>query len=147
MELAGFPLDQQRPWCSLVTERTGEPYGDPTSEPFWKAAARHQLLIQKCRRCGAYQFYPRPICVACLSEGIEWVTAVGTGRIYSMTTVRRQTLPDFPVPYVNAIVELDEGPRLLTTIVGDGCAIGDRVRLVWKDRPSAPPLPLFERID
>lgn len=56
-------------------------------------------------------------------------------------------LPDFPVLYVNAVVELDGGPRLLTTMVGDGGAIGDRVRVVWKDRPSAPPLPLFNPID
>ncbi len=52
-----------------------------------------------------------------------------------MTTVRRQAPLDFPVPYVNGIVELDEAPRLLTTISGMKCAIGDWIRVVWKDRP------------
>lgn len=130
-----------------MSERSVEPYGDPISKSFWTAAARHELVIQKCRHCNTYQFYPRPFCLACLASELEWVRAAGTGTIYSMTTVWRQALPDFPVPYVNAIVELDEGPRLLTNIVGERCAIGDRVRVVWKDRPSAPPLPLFEPIE
>jgi uncharacterized OB-fold protein len=130
-----------------MSDRAIEPYGDPISEPFWKAATRREFVIQKCRRCAAYQFYPRPFCLACFADDIEWVPAAGTGTIYSLTTVRRQVFPDFPVPYVNAVVELDEGPRLLTTIVGATSAIGDRVRVVWKERVSAPPLPLFEPID
>jgi hypothetical protein len=60
-----------------------------------------------------------------------------------MTTVHRQVSPDFPVPYVNALVTLDEGPRLLTTLVGAPCAIGARVRVTWKERAGAPPLPMF----
>jgi uncharacterized OB-fold protein len=89
---------------------------------------RHELVLQKCRRCGAYQFYARLFCLSCQAGELEWVRAAGTGTIHTMTTVRRQVLPDFPVPFVNAIVELDEGPGLLTTIIGGGCAIGDRVR-------------------
>ena len=130
-----------------MSDRSIDSYGDPLSEPFWQAAARHELVLQRCRRCGAYQFYARPFCLACQADELEWVRAAGTGTIYTMTTVRRQVLPDFPVPYLIAIIELDEGPRLLTTIVGDRCAIGDRVRVVWKDRSAAPPLPLFERIE
>ena len=129
-----------------MADREDEPYGDPISEPFWRAATQHQLLIQKCRQCGAHQFYPRPFCLKCQGDDVEWVRAAGTGTIYAMTTVRRQVLADFPVPYVNGIVELDEGPRLLTTIVGRQGRIGDKVRVVWKDRPQAPPLPLFEPV-
>ena len=74
--------------------------------------------------------------------------ASGLGTIYSMTTVRRQASPDFPAPYVNALVELDEGPRLLTTIVGGPCAIGDRVRVTWKDRGrGAAPAPEWLRAE
>ena len=69
--------------------------------------------------------------------------ASGFGTVYSMTTVHRQVSPDFPAPYVNALVTLDEGPRFLTTLVGGPCAIGDRVRVTWKDRPGTPPLPMF----
>jgi uncharacterized OB-fold protein len=64
-----------------------------------------------------------------------------------MTTVHRQAAPDRPVPYVNALVQLDEGPRLLTTLVGKPCRIGDRVRVAWQDRAGAPPLPVFEPVE
>ena len=127
-----------------MSDREETAYGDPLSEPFWRAAARHELVVQRCRRCRAHQFFARPLCLGCQATDLEWVSATGLGTIYSMTTVRRQVSPDFPVPYVNALVDLDEGPRLLTTIVGGACAIGDRVRVVWKDSPNAPPLPLFE---
>lgn len=69
----------------------------------------------------------------------------GTGTIYSMTTVARQLLPDFEVPYVVAIVELDEGPKLLTNVLGDSCAIGDRVKVGWRERLEAPPVPVFSK--
>jgi len=61
-----------------------------------------------------------------------------------MTVTRVQLLPELPPPYVVALVELDEGPRLLTNIVGAPCKIGDRVRLAWRTREGAPPLPVFE---
>jgi uncharacterized OB-fold protein len=75
------------------------------------------------------------------------VPASGRGTIYSMTTVHRQVSPDLPVPYTNALVQLEEGPRLLTTIVGAPARIGDPVRVTWKDRAGAPPLPVFERAE
>jgi uncharacterized OB-fold protein len=132
-----------------ASERDEAGFGDPLSVPFWHGAARRELMVQRCRRCGARQLFARPFCLACDAADLEWVRASGLGTIYSMTTVRRQASPDFPAPYVNALVELDEGPRVLTTIVGivDGrCAIGDRVRVTWKDRASAPPLPVFEPV-
>jgi uncharacterized OB-fold protein len=123
------------------------PYGDPTHQGFWEAAARRELALQRCRACGAWQFFARPFCLACDGTDLGWSPASGRGTVYSMTTVHRQASPDFPAPYVNAIVELDEGPRLLTTIVGGPCRIGDRVRVAWKERAGAPPLPLFEPED
>ena len=119
-------------------------FGDPTTAPFWAAARERRLLIQKCRTCGSHQFYPRPICLACGAAEVEWVQARGAGTIHSMTTMRLQVLPELPPPYVVALVELEEGPRLLTNIVGGGCAIGDPVRLAWRERAGAPPLPVFE---
>jgi len=126
-----------------VTEREESAFGDPLSIPFWHGAARRELMVQRCRSCGAHQLFARPFCLACDAAELEWVRSSGFGTVYSMTTVHRQASPDFPVPYVNALVELDEGPRLLTTIVGGPCAIGDRVQVTWKDRAAAPPLPLF----
>ena len=127
-----------------MSEPAAKTHGDPLSAPFWEAAWRRELVVQRCRRCGAHQLFARPFCLACDGTDLEWIPASGLGTIYSMTTVRRQMSPDLPVPYVNALVELDEGPRLLTNIVGGDCAIGERVRVVWQDRPAAPPLPLFE---
>ncbi len=131
-----------------MTERVPAPYGDPLHAPFWEAAARRQLALQRCQRCRTHQFFARPFCVRCDADALEWVTASGAGTIYSMTTVHRQVSPELPVPYVDALVDLDEGPRLLTTIVGDAAPrIGARVRVTWKERPDAPPLPVFEVVD
>ena len=99
--------------------------------------------MQRCRGCGAHQFFARSFCLSCRGDDLEWVRASGYGTVYSMTTVHRQVSPDFPVSYVNALVTLDEGPRLLTTLVGAPCAIGARVRVTWKERAGAPPLPMF----
>ena len=118
-------------------------YGDPLTVPFWEAAARRDLVVQRCQACGHHQFYPRPFCLACESADVTWVRTVGTGTIYSMTTVHMQIAPEFEPPYVVAIVQLDEGPRLLTNVVGGRSRIGDRVRITWRDREGLPPLPVF----
>ncbi len=118
-------------------------YGDPLTVPFWDAAARRELLVQRCRACGHHQFYPRPFCLACESPDVEWTRAAGTGTIYSMTTVHMQTAPELEPPYVVAIIALDEGPRLMTTIIGGSSRIGDRVRVAWRQREGLPPLPVF----
>lgn len=127
-----------------MTEKLTIAYGDPITAPFWEAAGRHELIIQHCPDCSSYQFYPRPFCLSCGSNKMEWVKAAGAGVIYSMTTVRIQIAPEFTPPYIAAVIQLDEGPRLLTNIIGGECKIGDRVRLTWKARTDAPPLPVFE---
>jgi uncharacterized OB-fold protein len=123
------------------------PYGDPLHVPFWEGAAEHELRVQRCRRCGAHQFFARPFCLACGADDVAWVAASGLGTVYSLTTVHRQVTPDLPAPYVNALVELDEGPRLLTRLVDGPCRIGDRVRVRWHERPGAPPLPVFAPVE
>lgn len=121
-------------------------YGDPLTAPFWDAATRHELVIQRCQACGRHQFYPRPFCLACDSDNVIWVAAAGTGAVYALTTVRIQIAPPFEPPYIVALVELDEGPRLLATIVGSVCEISDRVRVAWQERVDGPPLAVFEPI-
>lgn len=120
-----------------------QPYGDPTTYEFWDAAQEGRFLIQRCTTCGAHQFYPRPFCLTCGRQDVTWVEAAGTGVVYAMTTVRIPVSKHFDPPYVVAVVELDEGPRVLTNIVGHECAIGDRVQLDWLDRAEEPPLPVF----
>ncbi|MCS6925131.1 MAG: Zn-ribbon domain-containing OB-fold protein [Candidatus Binatia bacterium] len=91
-----------------------------TSLPFWQAAKRHELQIQHCTKCGAHIFYPRDICPECLGSELEWIKVSGKGVVYSYTIARAPTHPAFAedVPYVIAIVELAEGPRITTNIVG-----------------------------
>ena len=121
---------------------TSEPYGDALSRPYWEAALRSQLLIQRCTGCGAHQFYPRPFCLRC-DGTVEWVAARGTGRVYSRTTVRIPAGGDLEVPYVAAIVELDEGPRMLTTLTDLDLPIGAPVRVSWRARAEGAPTPVF----
>lgn len=118
-------------------------YGDPLTAPFWEAAGRHELVLQHCGDCGHWQFYPRPFCLACLSDNVGWQPASGTGTVYSQTTVHIQIAPEFTPPYTVAVVELDEGPRMTATIVNGETSIGERVRIAWQERDDAPPLPVF----
>ncbi len=95
------------------------PQPSPFSLPFWEAARRHELVIQRCTRCRSHIFYPRYNCPHCGSRELEWVKASGRGKVYTYTVARRPTHPAFAdrVPYVIAVVELEEGPRLTTNIV------------------------------
>ncbi len=122
------------------------PYGDPVTAPFWEAAARHELLVQECRGCGARQFTPRRLCLACASADVGWLRCAGTGTVHSLTVSHLEVIPGLAPPYAVAIVALTEGPHLLSRLVGDralDAAIGDDVVLTWEARDDAPPLPLF----
>ncbi|MGO9823244.1 MAG: Zn-ribbon domain-containing OB-fold protein [Solirubrobacteraceae bacterium] len=102
-----------------VTSSRPVPLADDHSQHYWTAAERGELLIQRCGRCGAHQFYPRRHCVACMAADPQWVQACGRGRLHTYSVVHRATNPEFgdDCPYVFAIVELDEGPRISTRIV------------------------------
>lgn len=119
---------------------------DPLMAPYWDATTEHRLIVQRCRDCGRHQFYPRPFCLDCQSDDVSWVPVEGTGTVHSQTTTCIQVLPDMTPPYVVALVELDEGPRLLTNIVDGETAIGDRVEVAWRDRSDGPPLPVFRPV-
>lgn len=129
-----------------MSDAASRPYGDALTAPFWAAARRHELLLQRCSDCGRYQFYPRPFCLACGSDAVEWSRASGAGRVYSSTTVRIQASPDHEPPYGVGLIELDEGVRLLSSLPAE-CPIGTRVRVAWKAREPDPPLPVFEPVD
>lgn len=89
------------------------------TQPFWEAAKRHELMMQRCRSGDHLFFYPREYCPVCLSEDLEWVTLTGKGRVYSYTIVHRPANPRFEsrVPYVYAVIQLDEGPRMISNVV------------------------------
>lgn len=115
---------------------------DPTTTAWWRAAGEGTLLVQRCRTCEAHQLYPRPFCLRCESRDVDWVASRGAGRVYSQTTVHVPVVSWLTPPYVVALVELDEGPRLLTNLVGPPCRIGDRVEVCWDVRDDLV-VPLF----
>ncbi len=117
---------------------------DPTTVQWWRAAADGILLLQRCAACGAHQLYPRPFCLTCQSADVDWVRSAGRGHVYSLTTVHVPVVSWLEPPYVVALVELDEGPRLLTNLVGPPCRIGDRVE-VSGDARDGLAVPLFAR--
>ncbi len=125
-----------------MTEKE-EKYGDPTTYEFWAAAERKELVLQHCSDCHAYQFYPRPYCLACESMNLEWKEVSGKGEIYSMTEVHVKISPEAKPPYIVALIQLDEGPRMLGNIIGDNAGIGNPVKLMWRDREGMPPLPVW----
>ena len=119
------------------------PYGDTFTIPFWNAAERGELLIQRCEACGTYQFYPRAFCLSCDAKSPKWVRASGIAKVVSQTAVRIAVTTEWEPPYVVAIVQLEEGPTLLTNLIGRECRIGDRVKVAWRARPNLPPFPVF----
>ncbi len=100
------------------------PAADDFGAPFWAAAAEGRLLIQHCAACGHRQHYPRPLCTACGATP-EWERASGRGTVHTFTIIRQNGAPPFrdELPYVVAVVELEEGPRMLSNVTG--CAPED----------------------
>jgi uncharacterized protein len=114
------------------------PVPTPETRPYWEGCKEHELRIQKCAECGQYQFYPRIYCTKCFGDKIEWVKTSGKGKVLSYTTVYRPVSPAFAkdVPYVVALVTLDEGPNLLTNIIGcspDSVKFGMPVKVKFED--------------
>lgn len=94
---------------------------NPTlTDPFWEATKRHELIIPRCRFCDRFFFYPREACPTCLRENWEWTPVSGKARLYSYTTVHQPQDPGFQdeVPYIYAIVQLEEGPKMISNVVG-----------------------------
>lgn len=114
------------------------------SEPWFAACNEGRLLIQHCKSCGHYQFYPRIICRECAAAEPDWVEASGRGSLASFTVVRHAVSAAYTAPYVVALVDLSEGPRLMTNIVECDPAqleIGLSVSLrfeSWSDECSLP---------
>ena len=92
---------------------------------YWLAAAEGVLVLPKCNRCQHIFWYPRAHCPSCGSDALEWVRSSGRGTVYTFTVVRLSNDPFFKtrVPYVVGMVELQEGPKLMSNIVE--CAIED----------------------
>lgn len=126
------------------------PTANADSREYWEGAAREELLLRRCTACGKHHFPPRHLCPSCWSDGLEWTRSAGQGVVYSFTVMRRAPMPAFVkrVPYVVALIELDEGPRMMANIVGDDAfqtSIGDRVGVCFEARGGGSKLPQFRR--
>ena len=126
------------------------PIPDAESAPFWAATLEHRLLVQRCANCGHAQLYARSHCLACRGP-VAWELASGTGTVYSFTVIRQNPSRSFRhlLPFVVALIDLDEGPRVMSNIVGappDAVAIGARVKVTFEPVSEHAALPLFELI-
>lgn len=133
-----------------MTTKLPQPTPNADSKPYWDAARERRLVIRRCRSCGAFHFMPRHLCPECWSEDLEWVDAKGTGAVHSYTVIRRPSNPAFAgqTPYVVALIDLDEGPRMVANVLGDDAldtGIGDRVEVTFEDRGDGTMLPQFRR--
>ena len=116
--------------------------------PFWEAARRHELVVQRCRGCGAYRFPARDLCSRCLSREAEWAPVSGRGAVFSYAIMHQVYHPGFAdvVPYAIVVVELEEGVRMLSNLVDcpvERIEIGMPVEAVFEAVTPEVTLPKF----
>ena len=114
------------------------PVVDELSRPFWDAAKRHELRLPRCESCGAYRTHFEKWCASCGCDRFEWALLTGRGSVWSHCTFHRAYFAVLAadVPYSVALVELEEGPRLITNIVGierERIEIGMAVEVAFED--------------
>ncbi|KSV71981.1 hypothetical protein N182_29930 [Sinorhizobium sp. GL2] len=124
------------------------PIVTPLTVPFWQAAEKGHLLIQRCEACDHFVFYPRPICPRCWGDRLVWREASGSGTLQSWSTVHRSGHPAWQpaTPYTVGVVKLSEGPTMLSLILGsspDALAFGAPVKLK-PTRVAGRTLPTFD---
>jgi uncharacterized OB-fold protein len=119
----------------------------PETAAFWEATARGVLKLQRCQACQTTVWYPRFVCPACHRQDLVWFDATGRGTLYSFTVTTRGILEYKDCgPYVLALVQLDEGPKMMTNIVDVDPAelsIGQAVEVVFHDTGAGTALPRF----
>ncbi len=129
-----------------------EPVASMATEPFWDGCAAGELRLPRCRACGKVHFYPCPFCPHCGAENIEWVRAAGTGTVWATTVVHSSFWGDAwadDLPYNVALVELDEGVRLVSNVLGtppENVRVGARVQVEFIRRGTTA-LPMFRIVD
>ncbi len=121
---------------------------DDFQRPFWEAAKRHELVLQRCRKCGSFRYPPGLMCHECLSDDLEWTRVSGRGTVFTWTVFHRAYHPAFAaeVPYAVVAVELEEGPRMLSNLVNcklEDIRIGMPVVVTFDDASAEISLPKF----
>ncbi len=124
------------------------PVIDPESAPFWAATKQRKFLIRHCNACGRSHFYPRHSCPHCWSDNVEWRPASGKGRVYSYTVIHHNDASPFRemLPYIVALIELEEGVRVTANIVEgtpEVMHVGMPVEVVYEHVTDEVTLPQF----
>lgn len=115
------------------------PQPNPDSQAYWDAAKKDKLVIRRCTACSAMHFMPRFLCPHCWSTELEWVPASGKGTVHSYSVVRRAPMQSYAprVPYVVALIDLDEGVRMFSNVIGARAletTVGSRVSVCFEER-------------
>ena len=129
-------------------------FPEPDTQPFWEATRRHELTYQRCNACHEVIFYPRGHCTKCGSRETTWHVSRGEGAVYTFSVIMQSRNPAFAElgAYAVAYVDLDEGFRIMTNIVGVQDPVKDvqcgmRVKLHWQDQGEGDiSLPMFEPV-
>ena len=129
-------------------------FPEPNTEHFWKGAQQGELRYQVCRDCAKVVFTPRLHCTHCLSDQLDWKVSKGEGTVYTYSVIRQNRVPAFIElgAYSLAYVDLDEGFRMMTSIVGvkdptKDIHIGQRVRVEFEAQEEGDyPIPVFRPI-
>ena len=126
------------------------PAADFDDHEYWAGCARGALMLQRCADCRAFRHPPRPMCPKCRSMRSEWVVSEGAGEVHSYTVVHHPSAPSLrdAVPYGIVLVEMDEGPRIISNMVDvppEELCIGMRVRVTFREVAPGVSLPKFAR--
>ena len=126
------------------------PTPDPVTKPFWDSLKAHAIQLQRCGGCGRFIYYPRAVCPSCLSDDLTWTSVSGRGVVHAFTIPHRHPILAFGghVPFVVAMVELEEGARILSNLVEvdptpEAVKVGMPVEIVYDDVTDEITLPRF----
>ncbi len=129
------------------------PIPQPESDYYWEQAKAGKLVFQKCGACGSVQFFPRVLCTSCNSTDLEWIESAGKGSLFTFSIVHQPPHPGFrnAVPYITAIVELDEGVKMPSQLIGidpepEQIEIGMRLELAFEELNDSISLPVFRPV-
>jgi len=132
----------------MATVRFDIPTPDLETQPFWDGCREGKFLVRHCKACDEDHFYPRPFCPKCWSDDVEWKQASGRATLYTYSIVHQNDLPPYneSVPYVAAVVDLEEGPRVMTNIEGvpfEDLRVGMQVVVDFKAISDDVTIPVF----
>ena len=108
------------------------------TNPFWQGAREGKLCLQRCSTCSHVEFYPKKYCSHCLNDSLEWFEASGLGTIHTFTVIHRAPSKEFAekVPYVVALIDVDEGARLMANVLSpiEEVKVGSRVEVIFEEK-------------